>query len=237
MSDSIRRAPIGLSTEALCEAWARQENALSGSIQILDREIAGRVRGGQAWTVFPAFAASIIVRPKIDISQAEMGWMSASLAAVEALENIGLTATTCLWPDVVIGVGSKDGVLARVTARSHLGPGVITFCVLTARFDLSHIAHHFGQDVSMKKLEEAVIVSLRQQATLFEDPRRVGESYSKRCGSLGRTWQVNMLPKGYARGVASTIDNCGSLVIESGTGMREVINVDALKDIVLAGPL
>ncbi|MHB1089515.1 MAG: hypothetical protein ACYC0U_00295 [Ilumatobacteraceae bacterium] len=232
MSDSIRRAPVGLSTEALCEAWARQEHALSGSIQILDREIAGRVRGGQAWTALPAFAVSVIVRPNIDLAQAEMGWMSASLAAAEALEHVGLTGITCLWPDVVSGVDSKDNVLARVTARSHLGPGVISFCVLTARFDLSHIAQHLGQDVSMKKLEEAVIGSLRQQAILLEGPGQVGESYAKRCGSLGRTWQVNLLPKGYARGVASTIDDCGSLVIESGTGMREVITVDALKDIV-----
>lgn len=236
MSDSIRRAPIGLSTEALCEAWARREHALFGSIQILDREIAGRVRGGHAWTVFPAFAASVIVRPNIDPSQAEMGWMSASLAAAEALEHIGLTAITCLWPDVVTGVGCNDGVLARATARSHLGPGVISFCVLTVRFDLSHIAQHLGQDVSKEKLEEAVIACLRRQATLLEEPRQVGESYVKRCGSLGRTWQVNLLPKGYARGVASTIDGCGSLVIETGTGMREIITVDALKDLVPIEP-
>lgn len=49
------------------------------------------------------------------ISQAEMGWMSASLAVVEALEHIGPAATSCLWPNL-----------------------------------------------SMKKLEEAVITSLRQ---------------------------------------------------------------------------
>ncbi len=231
MSDIIRRLPIGISTEALCEAWARQEHAPAGSVQILGREIAGRVRNDRPWTVLPALAASVVTRPHLDLTQAEIAWMSASLAASEALGDLGIDESRCLWPDVVVGADSEEVPLAVVTARSHLGPGVIAFCVLTVRFDLSRVAECVGRDVATE-LEEAIVRRLRQQAILLDDPREVCVRYTARCSTLGRAWQVNLLPKGYTRGVATTVDDRGSLVIESGTGMREVVTVDSLKDIV-----
>jgi len=230
MSDIIRRLAIGISTEALCEAWARQEHAPAGSVQILGREIAGRVRNGHPWTVLPALAASVVTRPNLDPTQAEIAWMAASLAASDALGDLGIDGTRCLWPDVVVGADSEEIPLAVVTAKSHLGPGVVEFCVLTVRFDLSRVAVCLGRDAATE-LEEWVARRLRQQASLLDDPQEVCARYTARCSTLGRAWHVNLLPKGYTRGVATTIDDRGSLIIESGTGMREVVIVDSLKNI------
>lgn len=228
---SQRRFELGLSVESLAEAWARRDQGPHGAAVVVDREIAGRLRGGPGWAAAEALAVGVVARPRCAPEQVDVAWIAASLAALEVVQSlVGEADVQAQWPDVV-SVGEVP--VAWATVRSQLGPGVISFVVLTVRLDVERL-RSVGAAVDRSVLTDALTAALRRSAELLDDGGSWRERYAEHCSTLDSMVHVDLLPKGYARGRAARVDEQGHLVLESPTGLLDIIGVDAVRRVTAA---
>lgn len=236
MEEPFRHSGIGISVEAIAEAWARQESAPDGGLVVLDAEVAGRVRGGWGWTSPSSVAVGLILRPTWDPVVADKAWLVPSVAAIIALGDLGLNAH-CRWPDEIV---IDEIVVGRTTARVTLGPGMVDFAVVTVRLDLdaldrAGISSHVDttSDKGRSHVTEIVGDALRQANGLCDNPEILRLEYASSCRTIGSIVHVEMQPRGFTRGRAVDVSDAGSLIVESSTGMRETVSVDALKAVLV----
>jgi len=223
-----QRSEIGLSVEAIAEQSARRDGVPGGTTIAVTREVAGRTRGGEAWTAANGVAVAAVIRPPWRPEEADIAWILAASAGVRSLQHLGLERSECQWPDVLC-VG--DHPVGRSFARTFLGPGVIDFAVLSVRLDIGELLSHGSIDAST--LEEAVTEELDRAAVLSSrvDTTEIRREFIGLCRTVGQTIEVDLKPKGYIRGTVVDLAESGGIVVESATGMREVVTVDSLRRI------
>jgi biotin-(acetyl-CoA carboxylase) ligase len=215
----IRRLEVGISVEALLQQWARQEAGPAGAAVTLGTEIAARCRGGVEWRAEEAVAVGVLARPTaLEPDRVDLGWLAAGLGAAEALDWLRGGAHACRWPDRV----EVDGAEVVVTMVSALGPGRVDHIGLVARVAP---ALAVGRPV---EVETALVSALRRVVGTLDRPDHLLDRYRRRCGTLGRVVNARLLPHGSVRGTALAVDERGSLVVESETGLRQSVPVPAL---------
>jgi len=219
-----RHSGIGISVEALTEAWARQELAPDGAVMVVDAEVAGRVRGGWGWTSPSSVAVGLVMRPNWDPLVADKSWLVPSVAAMIALSALGAEAHS-LWPDEIV---VDNRIVGRTTARATLGPGTVDFAVVTVRLDLEALSA-LGLEHDRELVTTAVGNALRHANGLCDNPEILRLEYASTCRTIGALVHVEMQPRGFTRGRAVDVNSAGALVVESSTGMQEAVPVDALK--------
>jgi len=228
VSRPTKRSEIGLSVEAIAEQSARRDGAHGGTTFALTREVAGRTRGGEAWNPANGIAVAAVIRPPWQPEEADVAWILAAIAGVRTIRNLGLQRSECQWPDVLC-VGDRP--VGRSFAKAFLGPGSIDFAVLSVRLDLGEILSYVTTDVSA--VESAVTEQLDRAAVLSTnvDTTEIRREFIGLCRTIGQTIEVDLRPKGYARGSVVDLAESGGIVVESSTGMREVVTVDAFRRI------
>ena len=225
MTPPTRTAAVALSVEALLHQWARQSAAPAGAAVVADTEIAARRRGGIEWRTPDAVAVSVLARPAaLDPSASDVGWAAASLAAARALDACRGGQRSCLWPDL-IECEPADDLEVAVSSACTLGPGRVEFAALTAR------AGPVVEPEERSRITDALLVHLRDLGSGLDDPAAILDAYRPRCSSLGRAVELRLLPHGSMRGLATSIDDAGQLVLESPTGLTERISVGALNEV------
>lgn len=224
MTPPTRRKGVALSVEALLHQWARQSAAPAGAAVVADTEIAARRRGGIEWRTSDAVAVSVLARPDaLDPSVVDVGWAAASLAAARALDDCRDGHRWCLWPDL-IECEPDDDLEVAVSFVCTLGPGRVELAALTVR-----VGPVMPEERS--RITEGLLAHLRDLASGLDDPRAVLDAYRGRCSTLGQAVELQLLPHGTMRGLASDIDDAGRLVLASPTGLRERIGVGSLKEV------
>ncbi len=224
-SPPTRRATVALSVEALLRQRARESAAPAGAAVVADAEIAARGRGGIEWRTPDAVAVGVLARPsELDPDSADVAWLAASLAAVEALDAVRSGTRSCQWPDR-IACEPDDGLNVSVNALWTLAPGQVDLAVLTAR------AGPLASPGERSELTDALLDHLRAAAERLDDRAALLDGYRRRCSTLGRALELRMLPHGTMRGTAEDIDETARLVLVSPTGLREQIAVATLNNI------
>lgn len=226
MTAPTRAAAVALSAEALLHQWARQSEAPEAAAVVVDVEIAARTRGGVEWRTPDAVAVSVLSRPaRLDPSCADVGWLAAGLAAVQALDACRGGRRSCMWPDLT--VGPEDEPAVAISSACALGPGRVEFATLTVRTGPA------TSPIERTRLTDSLLEHLREAATSLHDPPPLLDAYRARCSTLGRAVELSRLPHGTMRGLAEDIDHAGRLVLASPTGLREPISVSSLNSLTL----
>lgn len=217
---SVERTPVALSIDALAQQAARRDGAPAGSVIVVDREIAGRIRGGVEWTAQNAIAVASIARPvALGAETADVAWLAAGLATADAVTELTHCATDCWWPD---GIVTKDlpGVRVATGAITLLGPGRVDVAILLARIGVI-AGLGGGRDAIATELAS----SLAAATDWLDEPETLVERYRARCATLGREVRARLLPAGMLHGRAADVRSSGALVIETPTGLLESTTV------------
>lgn len=226
MSRPTHKAEIGLSVDIIAEQAARRDGVPNGTTFSVSREVAGRTRSGEAWSVGESVAVAVLLRPNWRPECADLVWILALLAGARALQSLEPKYSDGQWPDV-LSIG--DSVVGRSFAKAYFGPGTIDFAVLSVRLDVEAVRKHLS--VNVNDLEGAVTkqFELIAESSMGEDSTDTRREFAGFCRTLGQTLEIDLRPKGYVRGTAVDIAENGGLVVESSTGMREIVMVDTLR--------
>lgn len=227
----MRIFPVAVSCEVMAQAWANKEGAPHGAAVVVEHEINPRGLHGALWQTPPGdtLACSVILRPGVSVEEADVTWLVAGLAAVEAAEAFTGRSFATWWPDAVVEAETADPV-AAVKSEVQLGPGQIKSAVVTVRFDLLRL------DVEAETAKEGLLEALvnaadRVSGSLDEGAAALATAYGERCAMLGKRAKVKLRPKGETRGIARRVDRAGRLEVESMSGMVERIGVNQLMEL------
>lgn len=228
---SVERTPVALSVDALAQQAARRDGAPAGSVIAVDREVAGRIRGGVEWTAEDAVAVASIARPvALDPATADVAWLAAGLATADAVAAGTDAAVDCWWPDAVVLPDVLD-VQVATGAITLLGPGRVDVAILIARIGgVAQVAG--GRDAMVAALSS----SLAAATGWLDAPEDLVERYRARCATLGRDVRARLLPAGVLHGRAIDIGSTGALVIETPTGLLEPTTVASTWTVTLDDP-
>lgn len=234
----VRRVTVALAAPTLAHQWVRQESAPHGAIVVADREISARGRGGTEWLENHAIACSLILRPRdLPPTAADVSWLLAGLAGASTFERLAASEEApnvealLWWPDrVVAGPVSASGrapTAIGLHADIVLGPGRVSYSIVTVRF---------GWAVTLDdgRRDEICTIAVDKLAALaggLDDCGDLVKRYRTRCATLGRRVTVHRSPHGSARGIARDVTNDGALLLESSTGLQEVIKVATIRNV------
>ncbi len=235
-----------MSVEAVASAWARREDAPEGAVVLLDSEVAGRLRGGEPWTMGgdQALMMAMVARPEIDPRHEALLWLPASIAAADCLSAATGEPQEVCWPDRVADRQTSTS-WGFVNVNVQLGPGRVDHAVFSTRVDFrqrfvegsSDVGHFdFDADAMIEAYVSSARKALRQ---LRDDPELLRELYTVRCALMGESIRARLLPRGEARGRVVAIDADGFLVLESSTGMLEGVapaTLDSIEILTSGGP-
>lgn len=252
MSGSSRFAEVAWvpttgSTNADLAAVARSgggEQAL-----VADVQEAGRGRRGRRWEA-PAGASllmSVLVRPPLPVSGANLVGTALGLAAADAVEDLAGVALVLKWPnDVVTGAGvgvpadrKVGGLLAELVddpGDPAPGPAVVAGIGL----NVAWAAHGFpeeiaataasldqlGAEVDRRELVTALLGHLERHLGDGDQDAcgRMVERYRDRCATLGRRVRVEM-PTAELVGTALDVADDGALVVRGDDATLHTVTV------------
>ena len=230
------------STNADLIARAAAGEDIAGAVLLAEHQIAGRGRGGRAWTAVPRGLVIVSVAISADgVDEHQWGLLPllAGVAVSDTLAAVGIRAGV-KWPNDVLIDGAKiAGILAEVASPK---PVVVLGIGLNVEVRPEEIGQ--TQATSVRALgvsagrTEIARILLRELGTRIRAWQAGGAAalladYRERSATLGRPVRA-LLPGGKEIvGTATDVDAQGRLCIDTGDG-TEVI---AAADIVHLRPL
>ncbi len=214
------------------------EGAAPGTIVLTDAQPAGRGRQGRAWVTLPGqqILLSVIAYPSFAPHWLVMG---AALAAVTALESVGVPAE-CVglkWPNDVLVDGRKvAGILIETTTTAAgrlaavIGMGMNVNGSLAPWPEIAQrattLADALGRDFAR---EPIIIAYLRDLGATMMDlaarpaaARELRDRWRARLATLGHPTSVHQGANRIA-GIAEDVTADGALVLRLADGTQRVI--------------
>lgn len=212
------------------------EGAPEGTLVVALQQTGGRGRLGRTWAS-PAggLYLSVVLRPDEGMLKRASLALVGGLAASEALDAVGRTATSLKWPNDVLLDGKKiGGVLAEVTRDRNEN-----VLVLGVGLNVDTPAESFPPEVraiatSLRvskgkafSLEDVLKHFLGHLEGHYESVRRGSGALllsraADRMSMLGSRVRVK-LPERTIEGIASGLNATGALVLELEGGKREIV--------------
>ncbi len=223
---------------------AATQGAAEGSLFLAEEQLAGRGRGGHTWhsEAGAGIYASVILRPRMEPSQALALSLVAGIAIHDAITSISKMAPDLRWPnDVLLGGRKVAGVLTETSAdmrRVHhavIGMGVN---VNHSRFptelasQATSIAIETGREWPREEILLALLESLdRQYSTLHQDAAKamsaIIKDFEKRSsfahGALVAVHDRDEAAVQYS-GKTLGLDDRGFLRVQTADGVRTVLS-------------
>lgn len=204
----FRTYPAVVSTEADAMAWARAGGP-HGGVVVAGYQAAPRGRAGFPWSIPPAgaLACSVVLRP--DLEADREGWLYS--VGVAALGDVCGGNWTYEWPDTLWegGRGLGSVCIFADLAGSGVRWAVMSLLVRQAPAPRGPV---------LSRLVDAVDERCEQAAADLRAGLR------GRCRTVGQTVRARLVPLGprgiVVTGVATDLDDDGSLVVAGDTGRR-----------------
>lgn len=180
------------STNSAALDYARR-GADEGLVIVASEQSAGRGRHGRVWhsAAGDGLYLSIILRPKVPLTDFPLLTLMAGVAAKDALEEFGVSADL-KWVNDLLVKGRKIGGILAETAETDRGPAVVVGIGVNLRSramppELAQIATSIetetGKIVSALSLESALIRYLAYFYEIFSAPDgrvQIREEWQKR---------------------------------------------------------
>ncbi len=229
--------------------------APEGVVVVTDHQTAGRGRRGRSWEAPPgsSLLVSVLLRPPPDPGLTALVTMACALAAAGACVDVAGFDPGLKWPnDLVVGDRKLAGVLAELVAPADgrdpavvvgLGlnvawPGAPPPSVADRAVTAEEVA---GRSVDRASLLGAYLRHLDSE--LFWGANRAGhrrdsytrtasdgvlDEYRRRCVTLGHPVHIELPGGQTCDGIATGVDDDGSLLVASGGATRRVTAGDVV---------
>ncbi len=220
--------------EAMAAAAAGEPE---GSVYLAEEQIAGRGRGGHAWSSAKSqgIYCSVILRPELVPADALALSLAAGLAVVEAIAQVTGLKPDLRWPnDVLIGGKKACGILTEMNAE----PTRVRYLVLGIGMNVNQASFPASlpeatslrieaeRPFSRVELTRALLQSLDRGYRAFRGrtgPQQVIQSFEQHSSSAcGR--RVRVEEDGGYEGVSAGLDARGFLQVRTNEGVRTVLS-------------
>lgn len=232
------------STNEAAKIWARDtsEPAPHGAIVTADSQSAGRGRLGRDWAS-PAGKGvylSAVWRPQLSLEESGRLALIVALAAAHALEEAADVKVQTKWPNDVLLDGRKVG---GILCEGELEGGRLKFAIagvgLNINFEEQDLPERplypatslliaTGEEYEIQDVCDGLARSLETEYKLLDtgkwDAQR-GE-FIQRCVLIGEHVKVDTGMQ-VVEGLATGIDDAGSLLVQTSDGMQTVSAGDA----------
>jgi BirA family biotin operon repressor/biotin-[acetyl-CoA-carboxylase] ligase len=215
------------------------EGAEHGTIVVAAEQTKGRGRHDRHWYSPPkGLYATVILKPHFEISSLGVLSLLAGCAIADAIEHTGGIPVKLKWPnDVMIGNLKVAGILSEVVTGEADRQGVIIGFGINqntepsdyppeGRDSLTTVLTETGQETPLEELLAWAVVGILRRlesieaASSFEE---VLEEWRSRSSTLKTRVIVEDGVK-IVEGVAKNIDQDGSLIIETSSGILEKVS-------------
>jgi BirA family transcriptional regulator, biotin operon repressor / biotin---[acetyl-CoA-carboxylase] ligase len=230
---------IGSTNTHLLEA--ARAGAPEGRVAVADHQSAGRGRLDRRWEA-PAGSSllvSVLLRPKLEVGQAHLVTAAVALSARAAVERCSGLRPDLKWPnDLVVGGAKLAGILAESDRSAPGGPPGTTAIVVGMGLNLTwpgpegaggtSLAEASGVVVPRDELLDAYLAELAERRRLLdgaEGRRALAEQLAACVATIGQEVVVSVT-SGTLRGMAVGLSAEGHLLVETATGVVEVVTGD-----------
>jgi BirA family transcriptional regulator, biotin operon repressor / biotin---[acetyl-CoA-carboxylase] ligase len=191
-------------------------------------QTAGRGRLGRGWSDVPgsSLLVSVLLRPRLAPDRAPL---LSLLVAVAMIEAAGLPGLRSKWPnDLVVGDRKLGGILAEAAVVAGevrhvvIGTGLnVTRSGLPGDRASTSVADE-GGDPDAEGILGRYLSALRSDFDRPDFPEAVAQRYEAVCATLGRRVRASAGSGAEVEGVATGLDERGSLLLETDSGPRAV---------------
>jgi BirA family biotin operon repressor/biotin-[acetyl-CoA-carboxylase] ligase len=230
----IRRFPEIDSTNTYVLDQARQ-GAAEGLVAVADHQTAGRGRLDRRWESPPGanLLASVLLRPGCAADDLHLCSGAVALAAADACAEVADVEPFLKWPnDLLVGGSKLAGVLAEADFDGARLRGVVVGIGINVAWPgppeaggtCLDDAGGTAQPVDKGVLLDLLLEGLARRRPLLDEESGRGtltDEVRRRCSTLGQRVRVT-LPNEELTGIASTIDEAGHLVVDTGSDRRLV---------------
>lgn len=207
--------------------------ACDGTVFLAESQTAGRGRLKRKW-VSPAGGLwfSVVLRPRLKLTEAFGLVFVASLAVAEVLEELYGLKTQVKWPnDVLVNAKKVCGILAETKLESKNVEYVVVGVGINANFGVkkslpedlwktaTSLEDELGRKIELEMLFKALLEKLERLRDVFLEKGFcvVLDEWKKYAGFLGCQVDVVSMDERLA-GLALDVDSSGSLVLKLGDG-------------------
>ena len=244
MKIDLRRFDCVASTQDICRELA-QSSAREGVVIVAEEQTAGRGRVGTAWysPQGKAIYASILLRPRLAVSQVSWITMIAALAVTNAIHAVGVetrirrvsTPMIKWFNDIVLDAKKVCGILVEAAITGErldyaiLGIGLnvstdFAEAPVEVRARATSLGESWGFSCELKLNRDAVLNTVLEQfvqryEALIDTQSSPARAYAKRLDTLGK-WVCVQSGDDIVEGLAHDIDDLGGLCIRTAHGER-----------------
>jgi BirA family transcriptional regulator, biotin operon repressor / biotin---[acetyl-CoA-carboxylase] ligase len=204
-----------------------------GTLVVADAQTAGRGRMARTWFSPPGLNiyASLLIRIPIEAARIStwLSWLPliAALAAAEAIEALKPTGIGVKWPnDLLIGERKVGGILCESATASGIGPFQVIGVGLNVNGDRNKFPDELRDQATTLQDETGSVTDrnrliaqwLDEMESCLHDflargPIGIAHAYRRRCTTIGKTVKAVLADGNAYVGLASGIDDDGSLTI------------------------
>jgi BirA family biotin operon repressor/biotin-[acetyl-CoA-carboxylase] ligase len=207
-----------------------EQGAADGTVVVADTQTAGRGRRGRTWHDVPGdgLLMSIVVRPRLSVSDLPKLSLAAAVAVAEAIEATTGLRARLKWPnDVLVGGRKIAGILleSRIAAEPvvvvgigvNLGQGKFPASIAGTA---TSIVLERGTGVVRETLLEAVREAFDRWRACLENAgfAAIRARWLALADTIGRTVMT-----GEHAGIAVDLADDGALVLRQSGGLRRVV--------------
>ncbi len=197
------------------------EGAPEGLVAVAEHQTHGRGRLGRVWEARPgsALLCSLLLRPRIDLDDLQLGVAGVSLALRAALVRLCGVRPDLKWPnDLLVGEAKVAGVLAEVVATDDGAALVVGVGVNLSDHPegATSVSREAGVTITAPALLDILLEEVEPRRTQLDDAEgraALRAEYERALVTLGRRVRVET-PSGVHVGDARGIDAAGRLLVE-----------------------
>ncbi len=205
-----------------------REGAGEGEVVFADYQSAGRGRLAREWTA-PARSSllcSVLLGPPANSDNPQWFVVAAALAMGEALGRLTGSRPQLKWPnDLLYGDEKVSGLLAEVVGTQIVvGLGVNLTAVDPGYPSATTVLEVSGVALAPRDVLSVYLEALASRRELLDSPAgrvRVRDEFVENLSTLGRSVRAELSSE-VVRGRAVGVDETGSLLIDTGDGVRAV---------------
>lgn len=222
------------STNARAVALA-QNGAPEGLLVLAEHQTQGRGRLGRQWFAppFSSLLFSLLLRPPLQVGQAQRATMLCSLAMVEAVHEVTGLKASIKWPnDLLLQGGKLGGVLTELGARGALLDYAVVGIGLNVNLDLAALPPVMTPPASLsavlghKVSRAALLGAFLRYAEAHYEALKEGWSphgaWREHLATLGERVTVGT-PEEIIEGWAEDVDADGALLVRTTDGALQRI--------------
>ncbi|MBB2902248.1 BirA family biotin operon repressor/biotin-[acetyl-CoA-carboxylase] ligase [Kineococcus radiotolerans] len=242
-SAALRRALVGpgpwsrldvvASTGSTNADLLADEDAPDGAVLVADHQTGGRGRLGRTWSAPPrsGLAVSVLLRPQRPAAEWSLLPLVTGLAAVDALEALGVR-TRLKWPnDVLVEGPDRPGKVCGILAEARTGAGGARV-VLGAGINVSLRTEELPVDTATSLAlagarscdRDTVLRRYLRALRARVDAWGAGESplgdYRALSATIGQDVRAHLPDGSVLEALAVDVDEEGRLVVEGSGGAR-----------------